>query len=219
MSEPLWTDVDANLERWLLPDDPHLAAALQASEAAGLPAIAVSPTQGKLLHLLVRMHGAKRVVEVGTLGGYSTIWLARALPADGRLVSFELDTKHADVARANLARAGLDHAEVRTGAALELFPALREEAPFDFFFIDADKASNVAYFDWALQLSRPGSVIVVDNVVRGGRVVDAESRDAAIVGTRALHAHVGKEPRVTATAVQTVGSKGHDGFLLALVTG
>lgn len=217
MTEALWNEVDTLLEGWHVPADPALAGALAASEAAGLPAIAVSPTQGKMLHLLLRMHGAKRVLEIGTLGGYSTIWLARALPAEGRLVSFELDPKHAEVARANLQRAGISLAEVRVGAALELLPDLAQEAPFDFFFIDADKGNNPHYFDWALRLSRPGSVIVVDNVVRAGRITDAASQDAAVRGTRALHERVAQEPRVLATAVQTVGAKGHDGFLLALV--
>ncbi|GLZ37218.1 O-methyltransferase [Actinokineospora sp. NBRC 105648] len=215
-----WTDVDDYLCSVLLPGDPVLEDALRRSDEAGLPRIAVAPNQGKLLNLLARVHGARRILEIGTLGGYSTIWLGRALPAGGRLVSLEYDAKHAEVARANLAAAGLaEVAEVRTGAALDSLPALLEEEPFDLVFVDADKPSNPDYFRWALRLTRPGSVIVVDNVVRGGAIVEADSTDPGVVGTRELHELIAAEPRVDATAVQTVGSKGYDGFTLVLVTG
>ena len=201
--------------------DPALEAALAASAAAGLPAINVSPVQGKLLHLLARAIGARNVLEIGTLGGYSTIWLARALPDGGRLISLEADAKHAEVARANIARAGLeDKVEVRLGMALDLLPGLAAESrePFDFVFIDADKPNNAAYFDWALKLSRPGSIIVVDNVVRDGDVIDAASDSPTVQGVRRFLERLAAEPRVSATAIQTVGTKGYDGFAIALVT-
>ncbi len=200
--------------------DPALVLALTDSATAGLPAINVAPNQGKLLQLLARMAGARAVLEVGTLGGYSTIWLARALPPGGRLVTLEAEPRHAEVAAINLDRAGVaDVVEIVVGKALDTLPRLAEEGrePFDFVFIDADKAGNPDYFAWAVQLSRPGAVIVVDNVVRGGSVTDAGSDDPAVVGTRRLFEVVAAEPRVHATAVQTVGSKGHDGFLLAVV--
>ena len=201
----------------LLQPDAALDAAVEACDAAGLPDIAVAPNQGKLLWLLARMQGAKRILEIGTLGGYSTIWLARALPPGGTLVTLEYDPKHADVARENVARAGFaDVVEVRTGRALDLLPGL--SGPFDFFFIDADKISNADYFRWALKLSRPGSVIVVDNVVRDGEVIDANSADHGVAGTRNLMQYLATERRVSATAIQTVGVKGYDGFLIALVT-
>lgn len=222
MSEQQWNAVDAYLTDLLVPEDDALTAAVAASDAAGLPQIAVAPNQGKLLHLLALTQGATRILEIGTLGGYSTIWLGRALPADGQLVSLEYSDAHADVARANLARAGLDkNVEVRVGPALDSLAALEAEgtAPFDFFFIDADKANNPHYVEWALKLSRPGSVIVVDNVVRDGSVLDAESEDPAIVGTRRMFELVSEHPRLTATAVQTVGARGYDGLLLARVTG
>ncbi|MEU7012571.1 O-methyltransferase [Streptomyces sp. NPDC046385] len=217
-----WTAVDHYFTELLAPADDALAAALADSTAAGLPEIAVAPNQGKLLNLLVRAQGAKKILEIGTLGGYSTIWLARALPADGRLISLEYSPVHADVARANIARAGLDKiVEVRTGAALDSLPALAEEdaGPFDFTFIDADKANNPHYVSWALRLSRPGSLIVVDNVVRGGKVATAHPDDPAITGTRAMFDLVSREPRLDATAFQTVGTKGHDGLLIARVVG
>ncbi|WP_236245238.1 O-methyltransferase [Streptomyces sp. CC210A] len=217
--QELWTAVDHYVSGLLAPEDEALTGALAASDAAGLPQIAVAANQGKLLHLLARMSGARRILEIGTLGGYSTIWLARALPEDGRLVSLEYDARHADVARGNLARAGLDKvAEVRTGAALDTLPRLAEEdaVPFDLFFIDADKKNNPRYVEWALRLSRPGSVVVVDNVVRGGAVLDADG-DEAVRGTRELFDLVAREPRLDATAVQTVGAKGHDGLLIARV--
>src|SRR5205823_2568734 len=221
MSEKLWTAVDRYIDDALVAPDAALDAALQASSKAGLPAIAVSPSQGKLLHLMARAQGARRILEIGTLGGYSTIWLARALPADGRLVTLESDPKHAEVARANIARAGLTHVvELRLGKALDTLPELAAEGrgPFDLIFIDADKPSNADYFAWALRLARRGSVIVVDNVVRGGAVIDAASADANVQGARRFYDALAAEPRVVATAIQTVGSKGYDGFAIALVT-
>jgi predicted O-methyltransferase YrrM len=217
VAEQTWDQVDAYVEDRLVGSDPVLDAALADSAAAGLPAIQVSAAQGKLLHLLATVHGARTVLEIGTLGGYSTIWLARALPADGSVLSLEVDPTHAKVARGNLDRAGFaDRAEVRLGPALDTLRDLT--GPFDLFFIDADKQNNAAYLREAVRLSRPGSVIVVDNVVRGGRVADPDATDPAVVGTRALFDAVAAEPRLTATAVQTVGAKGYDGFLLAVVS-
>jgi predicted O-methyltransferase YrrM len=222
MTQDQWQAVDGYISDLLVPQDEALTEALAASEAAGLPAINVAPNQGKLLHLLARAQGARTALEIGTLGGYSTIWLARALPADGRLISLEYDPAHADLARANIARAGLDQvAEVRTGAALDLLPRIAAEpgaGPFDLVFIDADKPNNPRYVEWALRLSRPGSLIVVDNVVRGGAVADASSEDPAIVATREMFELVANEPRLDATALQTVGGKGYDGLLVARVT-
>lgn len=215
-----WSAVDAYLTDLLAPADDALTAALAASDEAGLPQIAVAPNQGKLLHLLARVQGARTILEIGTLGGYSSIWLARALPADGRLISLEYDPAHAEVARLNLARAGLDAvAEVRTGAALDTLPKLEAEGagPFDLVFVDADKKNNPRYVEWALRLTRPGSVIVVDNVVRGGTVLDEEAADGAARGTRAMFDLVARDPRLDATAFQTVGVKGHDGMLVARV--
>lgn len=212
----LWQAVDAYLVNALLPPDPTLTGALERSTAAGLPAIAVAPNQGKLLHLVARMIGAQRILEVGTLGGYSTIWLARALAPDGRLTTLELDPKHAEVARGNLKAAGIgDQVEVIVWAALDTLPTLT--GPSDLAFIDADKANNPRYVEHALRLSRPGTVIVIDNTVRGGRVADATSTDPDVVGTRALHALLAVDPRVDATTIQTVGSKGHDRLTFALV--
>ncbi|MFD0132834.1 O-methyltransferase [Streptomyces sp. NPDC007148] len=221
-AQELWDAVDAYFTTLLSPADEVLAAALRDSEAAGLPPINVAPNQGKLLQLLALIQGARRVLEIGTLGGYSTIWLGRALPADGRLVTLEYDATHAEVARRNLARAGLDSiAEVRVGPALESLPKLAEEhpPPFDLVFIDADKVNNAHYVKWALELTRPGSLIVLDNVVRGGRVTEADSEDPSVLGTRAALELMASHPRLSGTAVQTVGSKGHDGFALARVTG
>jgi predicted O-methyltransferase YrrM len=221
MTEELWTAVDRYLGDLLAPADSALEAALAASAAAGLPAINVSPVQGKLLHLLARAIGARNVLEIGTLGGYSTIWLARALPEGGRLISLEADARHAEVARANIARAGLQGiVEVRLGMALDTLPGLATERrePFDFVFIDADKPNNPAYFDWALKLSRPGSIIIVDNVVREGDVIDADSDSSTVQGVRHVLERLAAEPRVSATAIQTVGAKGYDGFAIALVT-
>ena len=212
----VWDNVDRYISDTLVQPDEALAAALEASDAAGLPAISVSPAHGKLLWLLARMLGAKRILEIGTLGGYSAIWLARGLAPGGRLITLEALEKHATVARKNLARAGLaDVVEVRVGSALDTLPQLQER--FDLAFIDADKQNNPEYFRWALELSRPGSVIVVDNVVRDGAVIDARSRDAAVQGVRRLYQLIAAEPRVAATAVQTVGVKGYDGFAIALV--
>jgi predicted O-methyltransferase YrrM len=217
MSRDLWSAVDRYMEGALLPPDPVLDAALQANAAAGLPAIDVAPNQGKLLHLLAQMQGARSILEIGTLGGYSTIWLARALPVGGKLVTLEVDPKHAEVACANVARAGLRHAvDVRVGPALDALPTLAGHV-FDLVFIDADKPNNQAYLAWALRLTRPGSVIIVDNVVRAGGILDAASDDPRVQGTRGLFEAISREPRLDATAIQTVGSKGHDGFVLARV--
>jgi predicted O-methyltransferase YrrM len=221
MTEAVWNEVDEYFTAALVPHDSALDDALAASDAAGLPAIAVAPNQGKLLHLLAKVGGARRILEIGTLGGYSTIWLARALPEDGRLITVEYSPKHAEVARANIAAAGLDDkVEVRVGSALEVLPALAQDEPepFDLVFIDADKENNPAYFQWALRLSTVGSLIIVDNVVRGGRVVDGGSDDPSVRGTRRLIEALSAEPRVSATAIQTVGSKSYDGFAIALVT-
>ncbi|MEU4032844.1 O-methyltransferase [Streptomyces collinus] len=218
----LWDDVDFYFSSHLAPDDEALQAALRDSEAAGLPHIAVTAPQGKFLQLLAQIQGARNILEIGTLGGYSTIWLGRALPADGRLISLEYSAKHADVATRNIARAGLERiVEVRVGPALESLPKLADEnpAPFDLVFVDADKGNNRHYVEWALRLSRAGSLIVLDNVVRGGRVTDADSSAPDVVGTRAAIDLIASHPRLTGTAVQTVGSKGYDGFALARVLG
>jgi predicted O-methyltransferase YrrM len=216
-----WTAVDRYLTDLLVGSDPALEAALEANAAAGLPPYDVSPNQGKLLHVLARAHGARRILEIGTLGGYSTIWLARALPPDGRLITLEVDAGYAEVARANLARAGLSEvAEVRVGPALETLPQIAAggDAPFDVIFIDADKANNEQYLAWSLELSRRGSLIVVDNVVRNGAVIDADSNDLIVRGARRGLELLAAQPRVSATAIQTVGSKGWDGFAVAVVT-
>lgn len=216
----LWDDVDAYFSTLLSPEDEPLQAALRDSDAEGLPRINVTANQGKLLHLLAQVQGSHAILEIGTLGGYSTIWLARALPADGRLVSLEYDPRHADVARRNIARAGLDRvAEVRVGPALESLPQLADEnpPPFDLVFIDADKANNHHYVEWALRLTRTGSLIVLDNVVRGGHVTDPTSTDPSVLGTRAALELIAEHPRLDGTAIQTVGAKGHDGFALARV--
>jgi predicted O-methyltransferase YrrM len=217
MTDKTWAEIDDYLTGALLAPDPVLDEALADSAAAGLPSIAVAPNQGKLLHLLARMAGARTILEIGTLGGYSTIWLARALPPGGKLVTCEYDPKHAEVAKANLARAGFgeDVAEIRVGAALDTLPAL--SGPFDFVFIDADKANLANYVRASLELARPGTTIVVDNVVRQGRVTDAGSTDPNVRGAREMFDLLAAEPRLDATAVQTVGTKGHDGFVLALV--
>jgi predicted O-methyltransferase YrrM len=216
MTERLWTEVDDYWAGKLLAPDPALDAATAAADAAGIPRIAVSALQGALLTLLARSIGARRILEVGTLAGYSTTWLARALPADGELVTCEIDPQHAEVARANLAAAGFAGlVDVRVGPAVDTLATL--SGPFDLVFIDADKTSNVAYLQAALRLSRPGTLIVVDNVVRGGAVVDAASTDPSVLGTRAHADARAAEPRLEATAVQTVGDKGYDGFVLARV--
>jgi predicted O-methyltransferase YrrM len=220
MSQAQWTTVDRYFSDQLASNDPSLEAALKASADAGLPPINVSPNQGKLLHLLARLLGARKILEIGTLGGYSTIWLARALPEDGHLVTLEALAKHARVAEANIANAGLaDIVEIRLGPALDTLPKLGEEGkgPFDLTFIDADKERIPEYFRWALELSRPGSVVIVDNVVRGGAVADPATNDPDVKGVRRFFELLASEPRVSGTAVQTVGSKGWDGFALALV--
>lgn len=220
MNPEQWTEVDRYFVGQVLLDDPVLDAALAASHAAGLPAINVAPNQGKLLQLFARMSGAKHILEIGTLGGYSTIWLARALPANGRLVTLELDPKHAAVARENFQRSGLtDQIELREGAAAETLRQLVADKgePFDFIFIDADKENVPVYFERALELSRPGTVIVVDNVVRGGAVTNAASDDVSVQGIRRFMDMILNEPRVETTALQTVGSKGYDGFALLIV--
>lgn len=220
MSQEQWTAVDNYISEQLLPADPLLDAALAATAAAGLPAISVSPLQGRLLLVLTQLAGARSILELGTLGGYSTICLARALPPGGRVITLESDKKHAAVARENFARVGLDSMiELRLGRALDTLPKLAAEGkgPFDLIFIDADKANIPEYFAWALKLSRPGSVIVVDNVVRDGELADASSTDPSILGVRRLHQILRHEPRVTATTIQTVGVKGYDGFTLVRV--
>jgi predicted O-methyltransferase YrrM len=222
LSEKNWAEVDEFIANLFVHPDPALDAALAASEKAGLPAIEVSPPAGKLLMLLAKMVGARRILEIGTLGGYSTIWLARAVAAGGKLLSLEASAKHAEVARKNIDRAGLaGRAEVRVGKALDSLAKIAAdgEGPFDLFFLDADKPNNPAYFEWALKLSRPGSVIVADNVVRYGGVLDAASSDDNVQGVRSFLEIMAREKRVSATAIQTVGVKGHDGFAVALVTG
>jgi predicted O-methyltransferase YrrM len=220
MSERRWRAVDAYFNETIVGRDAILVAALKANADAGLPSIDVSPAQGKLLTLIARMAGAKKALEIGTLGGYSTICIARALPREGRLISIEYNDRPAKVARANIARAGLaDRVEVRAGAALDMLPKIEAEGlgPFDFVFIDADKSNNPHYLSWALRLSRPGTAIVVDNVVRDGRIADAASRDPDVTGTRRMFEMMAREPRLQATAIQTVGDKGWDGLALAIV--
>jgi predicted O-methyltransferase YrrM len=220
ITDQRWTLVDRYLAERLVPSDEALDRALQTSKDAGLPAIQVTPTEGKLLHLLARMIGARRVLEIGTLGGYSTIWLARALPPGGRLVTLESEPIHAKVAGENLTRAGLAPiVEVRLGPALETLPVLATEIvePFDLIFLDADKPNTVPYFEWALKLSRPGTLIVADNVVRKGEVANSQSGDPSVRGMQRFLDFLASEGRVSATAIQTVGSKGYDGFVIALV--
>jgi predicted O-methyltransferase YrrM len=215
MSERIWRDIDSYIEDRLVAEDEALSAAVRDSAAAGLPAIAVSAAQGKMLHLMALSIGAKRILEVGTLGGYSAIWLARALPAGGELISLELEPHNAEVARKNIARAKpIARVEVKVGPALDLLPGL--SGPFDFTFIDANKEDNAAYFAHALRLSRKGSIIIVDNVVREGAVTDPKG-DERVQGVRRMFDMIANEPRVSSTAVQTVGVKGYDGFLMAVV--
>ena len=217
MSES-WSVIDAYLNGVLLPPDPIADAILAANAQAGLPAIDVSPTQGRLLQLLVRMSGARRVLEVGTLGGYSTMWIWRGLPEDGTVVTLEVNEAHARVARANLDRAGVGNlVDIRVGPALETLPTLADSDPFDFVFLDADKRNNPRYLEWALKLTHPGSVLVCDNVVRSGDVADPDVADADARGTREFLETLGSDPRLEATALQTVGIKGWDGFALAVV--
>jgi predicted O-methyltransferase YrrM len=220
MSQELWTAVDQYVTERLVPRDPVLDEALKSNAAAGLPSIDVSPNQGKLLHLLARIQGARRILEIGTLGGYSTIWLARALPSNGRLVTLEVEPKHAETAIANVKRAGLSSiVELRLGPALESLSQLHSEGapPFDFIFIDADKQNIPAYLEWSLRLSRPGTVIITDNVIRDGAVINPEDPDPRVQGVRRFFEMIAADPRLDATALQTVGSKGHDGFALAIV--
>ncbi len=220
MTQETWTAVDRYISDLYIPPDAALEAALKDSAAAGLPNIQVAPNQGKLISILAQSIGAKKILEIGTLGGYSTIWLARALPTDGKLISLEIDPKHAEVARKNIARAGLaDKAEVRLGRAIDSLPKIAAEgiAPFDFVFIDADKPSNADYFEWALKLTHVGSLIITDNVVRNGGVVDANSKDESVQGVRRFNTLVSAEGRVITTEIQTVGSKGYDGLAISLV--
>ncbi|GIK28110.1 MAG: O-methyltransferase [Chloroflexi bacterium] len=220
MTQELWTAVDDYVQRMLIAPNPVLDAALVSSAEAGLPDIQVAPNQGMLLHLLARMQHPKRILEIGTLGGYSTIWLAMALAPGGRLITLEYEPRHAQVAQENIARAGLaDRVEIRVGRALDSLAQLAAEGldSFDLIFIDADKPNNPDYFRWALSLSRPGTAIIVDNVVRDGRVVDDASTDGSVRGVREMFDVIAAEPRVDATAIQTVGVKGYDGLLLALV--
>ena len=218
MTLELWTAVDQYITENIVLEDDVLRAATAAATQAGLPPISVTPGEGKLLYLLARLMGAHTVLEIGTLAGYSTIWLARALGARGRVITLEADPSHAAVAQENLARAGLDTiVDVRVGKALDTLPGVESIAPFDLIFIDADKENNPDYFQWALRLSRSGSLIVVDNVVRSGEVIDPETTDPRVLGVRRLNALISAEQRVSATTIQTVGAKGYDGFTLARV--
>lgn len=220
MNQETWTAVDTYISGFLASHDDALEQALKDSAKEGLPEIQVSPTQGKLLHVLARLIKARNILEIGPLGGYSTIWMARALEPGGRIITLEFSSKHADVARANFDRAGLSKViEVRVGPALEALPKVAAEArdPFDLIFIDANKSQMPEYFDWALKLSRPGSIILADNVVRDGKVIDAHSPDPDIQGVRRFNERLASESRVSATEIQTVGSKGYDGFALAVV--
>ncbi len=221
MTEDLWNEVDRYFSDLLTPPDPGLDRALERSTAEGLPEIQVSPQLGKFLHLVARIQGARRILEIGTLGGYSTIWLARALPEGGKVVTLEYDPVHAELAHRNLEEAGVaERVEVRVGPALETLPILAGEVPdpFDVVFIDADKRSNPEYLDWAIRLGRVGTVIITDNVVRDGGVLDADTDDPDIQGVRHHNEMLARDPRVEAAAIQTVGVKGYDGFTLALVT-
>ncbi|MFZ6862675.1 O-methyltransferase [Undibacterium sp. Ji67W] len=220
MNQAIWSSVDNYFSEKLIPKDTVLENALITSDAGGLPQHNVAPNQGKFLHLLAKMNGSKKILEIGTLGGYSTIWLARALPGDGLLVSLEANAEHAAIAKANIANAGLSHiVEVRVGKAIDTLPLLEQEgiAPFDLIFIDADKPSNPSYLEWSIKLSRPGTVIIGDNVVRNGAVTDGGSDDKNVIGVRRFFDLMAENPRLNATAIQTVGSKGYDGFSIAMV--
>lgn len=220
MAQDLWTAVDSYIADLFIATDSALEAALDSAKAAGLPTINVSPAQGKLLHMLARVQGACKILELGTLGGYSTIWLARALPQEGRLISLEIDPKHAEIARANIARAELANAvEIRVGRAADSLQQLVSErcGPFDLIFIDADKPGYAEYLQWCLKLSRPGTLIIADNVVRKGAVADPASTDENVQGIRKFNEALAAEKRVTATVIQTVGCKGYDGLALILV--
>jgi len=213
----IWNEVDLYMNDKLIQPDPILDEVLKANQEAELPAIDVSPSQGKFLHLLASLKGAKRILEIGTLGGYSTIWLARALPKDGQLITLELSAHHAEVARANLKRAGVSHlVEVIVGPGLDTLAVLKDRGtdPFDLIFIDADKPNNPNYLKWALELSKRGSLIICDNVVRQGHVVNSESEDENVKGIRQFMNALAQEKRISATAIQTVGSKGYDGFIV-----
>jgi predicted O-methyltransferase YrrM len=221
MTKKVWEAVDNYFDKMLIPRDSTLDDALAAAAAAKLPAIQVSSVQGKFLHLLARILGARNILEIGTLGGYSTIWMARALPEGGRVITLEADPKHAEVARKNFVRAGVEgKVELRLGKGLDTLPKIASEGrgPFDLFFIDADKSNMPEYFAWSLKLARKGSIIIADNVVREGAVLDAKSKDADIQGIRRFLEMVGKEKRVSGTALQTVSTKSYDGFALVLVT-
>lgn len=220
MSDPKWGEVDRYICDQLVPSDPILDAALSACDRAGLPAHQVAPNQGKMLMLIAQIQGSRRILEIGTLGGYSAIWLARALPVDGHLDSLEVDPAHVAVAKENIARANLQaRVEIHQGRAADTLARLTAEQvdAYDFIFIDADKPSNPEYLEWSLKLSRPGTVIVVDNVIREGKVIDASTVDPKVQGVRHMIERLGQEPRLTATAIQTVGSKGYDGFVLLRV--
>jgi predicted O-methyltransferase YrrM len=221
MGQEVWEAVDKFLDKMMIPHDPALEDALAAAAAAKLPAIQVSSVQGKFLQLLARILGARNILEIGTLGGYSTLWMARALPEGGRIITLEADPKHADVAKKNFARAGVESkVELRLGKALDTLPQVAAEGlgPFDLFFIDANKSNMPEYFEWSLKLARKGSVIIADNVVREGAILDEKSKDADIQGIRRFLEMVGKEKRVSGTALQTVSTKNYDGFALVLVT-
>jgi predicted O-methyltransferase YrrM len=221
-AQKIWIDVDRYFVDTLHLSDPVLDATMAANAAAELPAIDVAPNQGKLLHLFAKLVSAKKILEMGTLGGYSTIWLARALPPGGRVLSLEFNPQHAEVAKSNLQRAGLsDRVEIRVGAALDSLPIIQDEGlgPFDFIFIDADKPNNPGYLEWAIKLSRPGTLIIVDNVVRDGAVADSSSADPTVEGTRRMFELMAGDSRLSSTALQTVGSKGYDGFAMAIVNG
>jgi predicted O-methyltransferase YrrM len=220
MSKEMWTAVDHYINQLLIPSDPILEAAVHDSDSAGMPTIQVSPPQGKLLHLLVRATGARNILEIGTLGGYSAIWMARALPPGGRLLTLEANAKHFEVARNNFARAGLTNViEQRLGPALQTLPQVLAEqrGPFDLIFIDANKTTIAEYFDWSLKLSHKGTLMIVDNVIRHGTVIESDSTDEDVQGVRRFNERLAKESRVSATQIQTVGSKGHDGFALLVV--
>jgi predicted O-methyltransferase YrrM len=222
MTQELWTSVDDYISNLFVPFDPVMQETLATSEAAGLPSIGVAPNEGKLLMLLAQICGARKILEIGTLGGYSTIWLARGMASGGTLITLEASAKHAEIARINIARAGLANAiEVRVGSALDTLPRLAAEdrGPFDLIFIDANKDNYPEYFAWALKLSRRGSLIVADNVIREGEVLDSTSNDPRVQGTRRFNQLLADEPRVRATVIQTVGRKGYDGIAIAIVVG
>ena len=220
MTQELWSRVDAYLEDYFVPEDPALTQALEASAVAGLPTIQITAMQGKLLQLLAQMQNARRILEIGTLGGYSTIWLARALPDQGMLITLEVNPHHAAVAQANIAQAGLTHrVTVRVGNALDTLPLLAEEglAPFDLIFIDADKPGYADYLAWSLKLARPGTVLIFDNVIRAGKVADPDNTEENVLGVRRLFDRMAHTPQLAVAAIQMVGSKGYDGFVVARV--